>query len=307
MRTCPHCGGELRPSVIRCVHCGTPLQTEPQPATAVVGTTRATGRSGSPVGTTVPPLPPRTPSRGPPIPTPAGGGHERPDGDQGHATRRRARVWELGGQTVPVASTSARHVDGWLMGAAVLAVATAVTAISSLSLAWTDGRLSIAGTRRTHAVAELTFRASDSYGGTTAVVIGVTMTLLGLLWFWYGTDRTNHLPAYAHPAIAMIVGLAGWAAIGASTVGSFFWEHAFVERSQEAGLTPEAVRGILDDGARRVVELERLAGFQRFAVAATCAVLAGAVAVPVAASTSLALAPKPALTRLEPERGARSP
>jgi hypothetical protein len=265
--------------VIRCVHCGTPLQTEPQPATAVVGTTRATARSGSPVGTTVPPSPAADPVPRSPDPDP-GGGHERPvrdlwvtppDGVHEHGSSA--------AETVPVASTSARYVDGWLMGAAVLAVAAAVIAVSSLSLPWTDGRLSVVGTRRTRAVAELTFRASDSYGGTIAVVIGVTMTLLGLLWFWYGTDRTNHLPAYAHPAIAMIVGLAGWAAIGASTVGSFFWEHAFVERSQEAGLTPEAVRGILDDGARRVVELERLAGFQRFAVAATCAVLAGAVAV----------------------------
>jgi hypothetical protein len=87
------------------------------------------------------------------------------------------------------------------------------------------------------------------------------------------------VPSFAHPAIAVIVGLAGWAAVGASMVGSFFWEHAFVERATEAGLAPEAVRAILDDRARQLVELERLAGLRRFGVAATAAVLAGAVAI----------------------------
>lgn len=179
---------------------------------------------------------------------------------------------------IPIAAKGSRHVDGWLMGAAVLAVATAVLAVSALSLAWMDGRLSVVGIRRTRVVADLTLRAVDSYGGSIAIVIAATMSVLGLLWFWYGTDRANHLPAFAHPAIAVIVGLAGWAAIGASTVGSFFWEQAFVEHAQEAGLTPEAMQAILDDGTHRLVELERLAGFQRFGIAATAAVLAGFVA-----------------------------
>lgn len=170
-------------------------------------------------------------------------------------------------------------MDGRLMGAAVLAVATAVIAVSSLSLPWIDGRLSVVGTRRSRTVAELTFRASDSFGGTIAIVIAATMSILGLLWFWWGTDRTSHLPAFAHPAIAVIVGLAGWVAIGASTIGSFVWEPAFVDHAQEAGLTPESMQAVLDDRARRLIELGRLAGFHRIAVAATAAVLAGLVAI----------------------------
>ena len=164
------------------------------------------------------------------------------------------------------------------MGAAVLAVGTAVLAVSALSLAWMDGHLSVVGIRRTRVVAEVTFRASDSYAGSIAIVIAATMSVLGLLWFWYATDRANHLPAFANPAIAMVVGLAGWAAIGASMVGSFFWEHAFIEHAQVAGLTPDAMQAILDDRTHRLVELDRLAGFQRFGIAATAAVLSGVVA-----------------------------
>lgn len=262
--------------MIRCVHCGTALEPEAQPAPAIAAARRGPATVQRPAG--IPgqaPAPVADPVRAPET----GGVDGRPASDawatppSGEGDRRPATA------VVPVASASARHVDGWLMGAAVLAIATAVIAVSSLSLPWIAGRLSVVGTRRTRTVVELTFRASDSYGGTIAIVIAVTMSVLGLLWFWYGTDRTNHVPALAHPAIAVIVGLAGWAAIGASMVGSFFWEHAFVEHAEQAGLTSEAMQAILDDRAGQLVELERLAGFRRFGVAATGAVLAGVLAI----------------------------
>lgn len=264
--------------MIRCVHCGTALEPETQPATAIAGARRGPATVQRPA---------RMPGQAPapvadPVRAPETGDVDgRPASDawatqpSGDGDRRSATAAEV----VPVASASARHVDGWLMGAAVLAIATGVIAVSSLSLPWIDGRLSVVGTRRTRTVVELTFRASDSYGGTIAIAIAGSLSVLGLLWFWYGTDRTNHVPALAHPAIAVIVGLAGWAAIGASMVGSFFWEHAFVEHAEQAGLTSEAMQAILDDRARQLVELERLAGFRRFGVAATGAVLAGVVAI----------------------------
>ncbi|HEU4355612.1 MAG TPA: zinc ribbon domain-containing protein [Actinomycetota bacterium] len=277
MNTCPHCGGEIRPSVIRCVHCGTALQPERQAAIAVAGAGRALAATGRPAGTTGP-----APA---PVPEPPGSSSQpEPGGDLGSTSdlwvtppdgdgRRPTPAAEM-----PGATQGTRRVDGGLMGAAVLAVGTAVLAVSALSLAWMDGRLSVVGIRRTRAVAEITLQATDSYAGSIAIVIAATMSVLGLLWFWYGTDRSNHLPAFAHPAIALIVGLAGWAAIGAAMVGSFFWEHAFVERAQEAGLTPEAMQAILDDRTHRLIELEPLAGFQRFGIAATAAVLSGVVA-----------------------------
>jgi len=279
MKTCPHCGGEIRPSVIRCVHCGTALEPEAKPATALAGPRRGLASvspsSRAPAVATAEVADPAPAAAEPDT----GAGRPAPDlwatPPDGDGRRPPAAT----SQAATVATTSARRLDGWVMAAAVLAIATAVVTVSALSLPWVEGRLSVVGQRKTRLVAELTLRASDSYGGTIAIVIAVVMSVLGLLWFWYGTDRANHIPAFAHPALAVIVGLAGWAAIGASTIGSFFWEQAFVEHAQEAGLTPAAMQAILDDRTRRVVELERLAGFQRFGVAATAAVLAGAVAV----------------------------
>lgn len=168
-------------------------------------------------------------------------------------------------------------MDGRLLWAAVLAVATAVIAVSALSLPWVHATVTIAGERRSRTIADLTLRAFDSYGGTLAIVVAAAMALLGLLWFWYGMDVTNRLPPFAHPMIAIVVGVAGWAAIGASMLGSFFWERGLVASAPETGVSSATMQAVLDDVSRRVVEIERLAGCQRFGVAATAAVVAGVV------------------------------
>ena len=278
MKACPHCGGEIRPSVIRCVHCGMSLAGEAQPAAAaaVQGRELASPATiGAPAAPA--PAPVQTPAARPatshaPAADPWVTPSVRADG---HSPLPMPQTTP----SPPLGSTSTRRPDHALLVAGVLAIAAAVAAYTALSLSWVTGRVSSIGTRGgVHPVADLTFRASDSFGGMIALAIAVVMTLLGLLWFWYGLDRAMRLPVFVHPAAAVVAGLVGGATIGASKLGSVFWEGAFVAHAREAGLTRESMQALLDDRTKTLVEIEQLSGSQRFGVAAGLAVVAGLAA-----------------------------
>jgi hypothetical protein len=182
--------------------------------------------------------------------------------------------------TRSIGSASVRRVDHILIASGVLAIGAAVLGFSALSLPWVLGRVSSIGDRgNEHPVAEFAFRASDSFGGMVALAIAVVMTIVGLLWFWYGLDRGARLPSLAHPGIAIVAGLAGGAVMAVAKFGWVFWEGAFVSHAREAGLSRGAMQALLDDGAKRVVEIEQVSGFHRFGYAAAVALAAGLVAV----------------------------
>ena len=86
-----------------------------------------------------------------------------------------------------------------------------------------------------------------------------------------------HLPAFAHPAFGLLASAAAWAVVGASRLGAFLWEGAFVARARDAGLTKSAMRAVLEDTDARILAFERQAGVTRLMLAAGI-VLAGAVA-----------------------------
>ena len=285
MRSCPHCGGEIKASVIRCVHCGTSLLEGTEPATvpegSAVGTDDAAGPGLEPARehppgfmpgrpTAPPPSvfdPPKARSSGDPWITPS----VRADG---HAPL--LMLTEAVPLPVPA---QPRRRDAFLMTAGLIAIVASVVAFSAVSLPWVTGRISEIGQRsNTRLVAELTFRASDSLASELALGVGAVMTLLGLLWFWYAMDAGTRLPAIAHPALAVAASVLAAATLGASRFGSFFWGDAFVAHAREVGLTKDAMRSFLEGHTAPLIELEQLSGVVRFSAAAALAVISGLVA-----------------------------
>jgi hypothetical protein len=173
----------------------------------------------------------------------------------------------------------ARRADGRLMAAGGLAIASAVAAATTLSLPWVTGKVVVVGQRSNpRVVADMTFRVSASIAGPFAVGVAILAAFLGILWFWYGTDRWAHLPLLANPGLAMLAGVAGLGVLVASKVAPSLWAEAFVANAHDAGLTKDAMRALLDHVPAPTVELVPQTGMIRFAVAAGLAMLAAGIA-----------------------------
>lgn len=292
MKTCPHCGGELRPSVIKCVHCGSRLD-EPQPARVPAGA-RATGApipaggpsvSGAPAPSAAAagaPVHPGTRDRTP-APPPSVFDPPKPASADPWATpSERSATTDAAQPIAPapvVTARSPRRVDLALVPAGALALAAAAVAATSLSLPWVTATLSTTGPRgKLREVAALPFFADDAIARHLVLGVAVVVGLLGLLWFWYGLDRGVQLPVFAHPGLAALAGVVGWGTVGLTRLGAFFWQSGFVAHAREAGLTKEAMRALLDDHETRVMAFSAEAGTGRFALAASLALLAGLLA-----------------------------
>ncbi len=179
----------------------------------------------------------------------------------------------------PPAPVRSRRLDGMLIVAAVLAIASAVAASSALSLPWVMGRASVVGQRsNARLVAVVTFRASDSLAGPLTIGVAVLIALVGLLWFWYGMDRGTHLPVVAHPGLALLAGGVALATLVASKLGPSLWHDAFLGNARDAGLTKEAMRTVLEGPPGPQLEFEPLGGMVRLTAAAVLAMLAGLAA-----------------------------
>jgi hypothetical protein len=170
-------------------------------------------------------------------------------------------------------------VDLALLAAGALALASAAVALTSLSLPWVTATLAAKGPKdELRQIAELPFFADDAIVRNAALGLAIVLGALGLLWFWYGLDRGVQLPLLAHPGIAILAGILGWALVGVTRLGAVVWQTGFLVHARDAGLTKEAMRALLDDRQRRVVTFAAEAGTTRFAIAASIALLAGVLA-----------------------------
>lgn len=284
MKTCPHCGGLIRPSVIKCVHCGMTCVEDNEAAGSDAG---VRGSDGAPV------------------PVVGASGLGRSDGaayatrtirtsadTPGHALtadpwgapsvraeERVRRSMRAIPSTTSAGSARVRHIDPALVLGGVLAIAGAAASASSIALPWVLGRLTVIGQRgTTRVVTELSFEASDSVAHAIVLGVAVGAGLLGLLWFWYGLDRGAHLPGFAHPGLGVLASAAAWATVGASRLGAFFWEDAFVARARDAGLTKDAMRAVLEDTDARILAFQQQAGMTRLMLSAGLVLAAAVVA-----------------------------
>jgi len=314
VKTCPHCGGQLRPSVIKCVHCGSRLDEQPTgqptgtplgvPAGVPAGSPSGAGAAGAPAaggssasGAPAPSAaaagaPARPGSDRTPAPPPSVFDPPKPPSPDPWVTpsERLERPVQpplapvvVAAGTAPAAAAprarTARRVDLGLLAAGALALASAAVALTSLSLPWVTGTLAAKGPRdKIRQVAELPFFADDAIVRNVVLGLAVAAAVLGLLWFWYGLDRGVQLPLLAHPGVALLAGICGWALVGVTRLGAVVWETGFLAHAREAGLTKAAMQTLLDDRNRRVLTFATEAGTTRFAIAASLALLAGLLA-----------------------------
>jgi hypothetical protein len=275
MKACPHCGGQIRPSVIRCTQCGMSLTGDREGSGGgAVAVSEVAGSGGR--------RPVAAPAR---IPTAAQAPTAAAKPAHG-STELPIDVWAVSAPRVrphrppPTGSrtggASIRRTDLPLMAAGVLAAAAGALAYSALAVPWVHARISDA--TGSHLAAEITLRGSDSIAGRAGVGIAIALGLLGLVWFWYGLDRGVGVPAIAHPASALIVALIAGIVVIFAAIGYLFWNDALVASAREAGMTKRAMRDLLDARPAPTIAIERLAGVLRFAAAAGLALLAGAVA-----------------------------
>lgn len=283
MRSCPHCGGEIKASVIKCVHCGMSLLESAQPdaVPARVG-----------LSTTPTPAPAETPTRPPgfmpgrptaTLPSVFDEPTSRVNGDPWVTPSLRAdghAPLPMPAESEPKADLrKARTPDVRLMVAGGLAIASAVAAYTTMALPWVSGRVVVIGQRsNARLIADMTFRASASLAGPFAIGVALLTVVVGILWFWYGMDRWAHLPVFASPGLAMLAGVVGLGVLVASKVVPSLWHDAFIANAHDAGLTKDAMRALLDHVPAPMVELAPQTGMIRFAVAAGLAMLAAGVA-----------------------------
>ena len=279
MKTCPHCGGEVRPSVITCVHCGTSLSGETEPAAVAAVGAPAPAQVGASEPLASGPVPASERPR--PVPStsvfaPAGGDvWVTPSGRADrHGGPSPGDLSEL-----PVPFALRRRADRHLLVGGLLGLAAAVVTYTSLPLAWVTASITTVDDRlRTHVLAELTFRGSDAFAGKIGLGIAVALAVLGLVWFWYGLDRGATLPRLASPWYAALAAAVGSIVVAFAQFGFFFWDDAFVAHAREAGMTRKAMRTLLDAHPAPIVEVQQLSGVVRFGAGTALALVAGLVA-----------------------------
>lgn len=281
MKTCPHCGGEVRSSVIKCVHCGTSLSGEPEPAAVTVVGAPAPVQVHTPAPVASGPASASERPRPGPVPSTSvfapGGGDKwvtpsvRADRHGGPSSG------DLSELPVPVALR--RRADRHLLVGGLLGLAAAVVTYTSLPLAWVTVSITTVDDRlRPHVVAELTFRGSDAFAGKIGLGIAAALAVLGLVWFWYGLDRGATLPRFASPWYVVLAAAVGSIVVAFAQFGFFFWDDAFVAHAREAGMTRKAMRTLLDAHPAPIVEVQQLSGVVRFAAGTALALVAGLVA-----------------------------
>ena len=281
MKECPHCGGQIRPSVIRCTHCGGSVRDDPRgpgaaraPSTAA-GPRGASAASATDVGGSAV-ASPTTATRPAPAPT-------RPPADPWATPAVRANAHAAPTfEPTPVLRARAegvRRVDLPLLLASVLAAAAGALAYTSLALPWVNAQMTTEGARSNpKLVAAMTFRGSDSFAGRVGLGIAVALGALGILWLWYALDRGVDLPVIAHPALGLVAGLVAGLVVVFAQMGYFFWDDAFITYARRAGMSSEAMRDLLDAQPSPTIAVEQLDGVLRFASAAGLAFAAGVVA-----------------------------
>ena len=113
-------------------------------------------------------------------------------------------------------------------------------------------------------VLQLTLRADVATIGTVATVLAIALVVFGAVWFCFGLQRGWTMPGITNPLFAMLAAFAGMATAYLSAMVWYVWEEAMVQRAYRAGLSPRAMRELLDQQPNPDVSIERLAGLVTF-------------------------------------------
>jgi hypothetical protein len=272
MKTCPHCSGEIRDSVIKCTHCGRGLAdapTSPQgsaPASAVPKL--RIGAAPARATTSVPAT--RAPAPVTVAPSPVTAPPFAPAGTPAHTARTE---WSAPASALSEVSTHRAMPevkrqwgpDMWMLWAGIAAAGAGILAFLALKEPWAHLTITAAATDTTEAVVtDVTVRASSAFVGKAGSVIAIVIAAYGVLWFFYGFQRGWSIPGILSPAIAILVTLAGLGMTLLASMVWFVWEDSMVLRATSAGLTASEMRTLLDHQPVPIVAIERLPGMVSF-------------------------------------------
>lgn len=265
MKACPHCGGEIRPSVIKCVHCGLMVK---EPAQAGVGAATAPAAFAGP--DTAPDETP-TPAPGPP-PQPRRPVEDlwvtpstRQDGAASPSAPPPPAILH-GPARPPAVRVRAPGVDLPLMASALLLLVSATVAYLSLSMRWAQiGVLTeVQGSPIPRKVVDLGLTARDSLAWRIGLGLAVAFVAWGVVWFWCALDRGSTLPRLAHPKLAILAAGAGLALALLARFRTSFWNQGLIEHAHRAGLTRVRMHDLLAQRPAPTIEVEVLEGLFRF-------------------------------------------
>jgi hypothetical protein len=264
MKTCPHCSGEIRDSVIRCTHCGRSLAEAPQNGTPAGRPSSAvpTPRIGAAPAraTTTAPAPPVAAPRV--AASPASRTTTAPRNDWAPPA---SALSELSTHRAMPEVKRQWGPDMWMLWAGMAAAAAGILAFLALKEPWAHLTITTAATEGTEALlVDVTVKASSAFVGKAGAVIAIVLAAYGVTWFFYGFQRGWSIPAILSPALAILVTLAGLGMTFLSSMVWFVWEDSMVLRAKTAGLTPNEMKALLDQQPVPIVSIERLPGMVSF-------------------------------------------
>lgn len=256
MKTCPHCGGEIRDSVVRCTHCRRNLRDG---AIDVATGSSAVSDHGAARSGPASPAAPRLAS------TPSA-----------TATAPRREAWASPAPAAsPPANVSTYRAnpvprrafgpDMWMLWAGMAATVAGILAFFAVKEPWAHLTITQPATATVEAlVVDVTVRGHTAFVGTAGTVLAVVLAAFGLLWFFYGFQRGWSMPGILNPALAILVSLAGLASALLASEVWFVWRDAAIGRAKAVGLTTREMTQLLDQQPIPIVVIERLPGMVSF-------------------------------------------
>jgi hypothetical protein len=253
VKTCPHCQGEIRDSVVRCTHCRRSLRDdEPGGESRSRSATASTAAPRVVIAAPPSPVPFVTPTvTAPPRATWA----PPPASPLSNVETRRSmpetrRAW---------------GPDMWMLWAGMAATAAGVLAYLAVKEPWAHLTITQAATDFVDGVVvEVTVRGQTAFVGAAGSVLAIALAAFGVLWFFYGFQRGWSMPGILNPALAILVTFAGIVMTALSSMVWFVWEDAMILRSGVAGLTTREMTRLLDQQPAPLVEIERMSGLISF-------------------------------------------
>jgi hypothetical protein len=159
-------------------------------------------------------------------------------------------------------------------------LAAGITAYLSIRHPWVKVRITGIDEDRveTGMVARLILDGGQGLAGKIGLVLSVAMTIWGAVWCWYGFDRGAGIPSFARPGFAILATIAGIAvAILCATVW-FVWSDAAIAHAGDTGMTPAALRLLIDTHPLPIVHIKQLHGLLEFGAAMVLGQLASYLA-----------------------------
>jgi hypothetical protein len=265
VKTCPHCDGEIRDSVIRCTHCGRNLHEEDEGREPAKAGTASGALSARPAHTS-PAVSARPAHPSPPVATRPRTGPEPDVWAEVPAAPPVSRLGDASAyRALPATTRRSWGPDIWMLWAGMATIAAGVLAYEAVKQPWVHLTVTRPETEFAKAeIVQLSLRGQAAFVGVAGQTLAITIAVFGLIWFFYGFQRGWSMPGLVNPLLGIVVSSIGIAMTALSSVVWFVWEHAMILRAGAGGITASEMQELLDQQPPPHVQIERLSGLMSF-------------------------------------------